>query len=100
MALQLLFASAVTTLLVIISIFVMRRLRTSQTPEAAKKPKQVDLINSFPEPTVLSKTLALVLPNSVILPHDAAAFQQSMKAYWAQQECEVIPACVFRPRDI
>ena len=68
--------------------------------QAAKKPKQADLITRFPEPTVLSKTLALVLPNSVILPHDAAAFQQSMKSYWAQQESEVIPACVFRPRDI
>lgn len=97
----LLTASAVTTLLlIIISIFVMRHLRASQTLQNAKKPEQADLIDSFPEPTVLIKTLASVLPDSVILPHDTIAFQQSINVYWAQQECEVIPACVCRPRDV
>ncbi len=23
-----------------------------------------------------------------------------MNSYWAQQECEVVPACVLRPRDV
>lgn len=101
MASQLLFESAATTfLLLIISIFIMRCLRTSQTLQAAKKPNHLDLTSSLPEPTMLSRNLALALPDSVIFPHDPAAFKQSMNSYWAQQECQVIPACVVRPRDV
>ena len=100
MASQLLSTSAATTLLIVISIFIMRRLRTSQTLQAAKKPNHIDLTSSLPEPTMLSKSLASALPDSIIFPHDAAAFKQSMNSYWAQQECEVIPACVVRPRDV
>ena len=100
MALQLLSASVATTLLIIISIFIMRHLPTSKTLQAAKKPDHLEFASSSPEPTMLSKSLASALPDSVIFPHDAAAFKQSMNAYWAQQECEVIPACVVRPRDV
>jgi hypothetical protein len=100
MASQLLSASAATTLLLIISILIMRRLRTSQTLPAAKKPDHLDLTSRLPEPTMLSKSLASALPDSVIFPHDAASFKQSMNSYWAQQEREVIPACVVRPRDV
>ena len=57
-------------------------------------------MSSSPEPTMLSKSLALALPDSVIFPQDIAAFKQSMNSYWAQQECEVIPACVVRPRNV
>ena len=49
---------------------------------------------------MLSKTLASALPDSVILPHNAAAFERSMNSYWAKQECEVIPVCVVRPCDV
>ncbi len=100
MAFQLLSASAATTLLIVISIFVIRHLRTLPTPQAAKKPNHLDLTSSSLEPTILSKSLAVALPDSVIFPHDAAAFKQSMNSYWAQQECEVIPACVVRPRNV
>ena len=41
-----------------------------------------------------------MLPDNVIFPHDTAAFRQSRSSYWAQQECEVIPACIVWPRDI
>lgn len=100
MASQLLSAFAVTTLLIIISIFIMRCFQPSQTLEAAKKLDQLDSTSSLPEPTMLSKSLASALPDSVIFPHDTAAFKQSMNSYWAQQECEVIPACVVRPRNV
>ena len=101
MTVQLLFTSGATILLIIISFFAVRRIRTSYTLQAAKKqPDHLDFTSSSPEPTVLSKSLASALPDSVILPHDAAVFKQSMNTYWAQQECEVIPACVVRPRDI
>lgn len=36
----------------------------------------------------------VVLPSS-----DPSAFKQSMNAYWAQQECETVPACVVRPHN-
>ncbi|KAL9638520.1 MAG: hypothetical protein Q9164_001505, partial [Protoblastenia rupestris] len=93
-------ASAATTLLIIISIFIVCRLRTSQTSQRTKKPDHLDLTSSLSESTMLSKSLALALPDSVIFPHDAAAFKQSTDSYWAQQEREVIPACVVRPRDV
>lgn len=97
---QLLAASTAMTLLIIFSIFIMRRQRTSQTLQAVDKSDQLDLMSSLPEPTMLSKNLSTALPDSVVLPHDAAAFEQLMNSYWAQQECEVIPACVVRPRDV
>lgn len=40
------------------------------------------------------------MPESVIFPQDSDAFRQSMSVYWAKQECEVVPACVVRPREI
>jgi FAD binding domain len=103
MASQLLSASAATTLflvLIISIIIIMRRLRTSQTLQDAKKHDHLDLTCSLPEPTMLSKSLASALPDSVFFPHDAAAFKQSMNSYWAQQECQVVPGCVVRPRDV
>ena len=100
MTFQLLSASAATTFFLIISIFIIRRLRFSQTLQAANKEDHLVLTNSSPEPTMLIKSLASALPDSVIFPHDSAAFKKSMNSYWAQQECEVIPACVIRPRDV
>jgi len=97
---QLLAASALTTLLIIISFFIMRWLRTSQTLQPAKKADHLDFMNGSPEPTMLSQSLASALPDSVVFPHNASAFKQSMNSYWAQQECEVIPACVVRPCDV
>ena len=100
MGFQLYSGSGATALLVIISVYIVHRLRTSYTLQAAKKPDHLDFTSSLPEPTILSKILAAVLPDSVISPHDATEFKQSMTSYWAQQECEVIPACIVRPRDI
>ena len=99
MAFQLLFAFIATILLIAFSVFTVRQ-RSSQIVQNVKDPDQPDLMSSLPEPTMLSKSLVSALPESVILPHDAVAFKQSMSSYWAQQECEVIPACVVRPRDV
>ena len=102
MASQLLSAYAATTLLIITSIFLMRRLWTSLIPQAGGKAHDPDLANNPEEPiyTSLTKNLAIALPESVILPHHVATFRQSMTSYWAQQECEVTPACVVRPCDV
>lgn len=88
MAYYLLSASAATTLLIFISILIRK---------APKKPDQLDLADNTQEPTVLARALASALPERVILPYDTAAFKRSFNAYWAQQECEVIPACVLQP---
>lgn len=78
----------------------MRRLRTLNPLQAAKKLDYLDLTSSSSEPSRVSKSLVSALPNNVIFPHDAEAFKRSMDSYWAQQECEVVPACVVRPRDL
>lgn len=85
-------------LLVITSSLIRRHLRASHVVQAAKRLEHV-LANS-PEPSTLCRRIMSVLPHSVILPRDVAAFKQSMNSYWARQECEVLPACVVRPRDI
>ena len=99
MAYQLL-STSVAAFVLVFSIFIVRRLRTSVSLQHAKKTEHVSLTRSSPEPSMLTKNLALALPESVILPHSAAAFEQSMNSYWAKQESEVIPACVVRPRNV
>jgi len=74
----------------------MRRLRSSRS----RSSHALNLANGSFEPTVLSKSLAAALPECIIFPQDTGAFKQSMNYYWAQQECEVVPACVIRARDV
>lgn len=93
---QLLAVFTVTTLLITLSILLMRR----QTSYNITKVDRLELRNNVSEPTILCKSLASVLPDAVILPHDAAAFERSMNSYWAQQECQVVPACVVQPRNV
>ena len=82
MAFQLILAFIVTTILIAISFTNTRRLRNLRALQAAQKLEPLDPTGSLPKPTVLSKTLASVLPDSVIFPHDAIAFKQSMDSYW------------------
>ncbi|RDW66556.1 hypothetical protein BP6252_10191 [Coleophoma cylindrospora] len=79
----------------IATVFIMGRLRV------VKKVNPVDLTSSVPEHAIrLRQRLALALPESVLLPHDTAAFERSRLSYWAQQAYDVVPACVVRPRDV
>ena len=96
MAFQLL-PPLIATILIFISFLVAHHRRTLQSLRNTNKPT---LMSSLPEPTKVSRSLASALPNSVILPRDTVAFNRSMNSYWAQQECEVIPACVVRPSDV
>lgn len=98
MAFELLSAAAAMTTLLVIAV--MSRLRILQNRQAATEPDHLDRVSSSLEPTMLSKSLALALPKSVIFPQDATAFKESMNSYWAQQEREVVPACVVRPCDV
>ncbi|KAF2495883.1 FAD binding domain protein [Lophium mytilinum] len=99
MEFQSLSAYTITALLLTLSTLVLRRVWLSLGLEVAKKP-DLDLTSNSLEPSMFVKRLAAALPDSVISPHDATAFRQSMNSYWAQQECEVIPACVVRPRNV
>ena len=85
MAVQLLLLSAGTTLLLIIPIFITRRLRLSKTIQAAtgKKSDLQGITSSHDEPSMLCRELISALPGNVILPRDATAFKQSMTSYWA-----------------
>lgn len=92
---------SVTIAVTLFLLFIMNRLRIFQSSrQTATEPNHQDLVNSSPEQIGLSKSLALVLPDSVVFPQDPATFKQLTNSYWAQQEREVIPACVVRPRDV
>lgn len=99
MAFHLPLAFTVTAIFITL-FFLIIRLRTSLIPQNPKKPHHLDLMSSSPEPPLVSKSLASALPDNVIFPHDFVAFRESMNSYWAKQECEVVPACVLRPRDV
>ncbi|KAK0747394.1 FAD binding domain protein [Apiosordaria backusii] len=50
-------------------------------------------------PQYIQSILSELPPGSVILQSDTAAFQQAVDANWAQQNREIVPACIVRPRD-
>jgi FAD binding domain len=99
MTTQLLSASAATTILIIISIsvFVVSRLRSSLVPSAAKKSKGLSLENTSSKVSRVTAIISSALPNRVIFEQNSIEFKKSMNSYWAQQECEIVPACVVRP---
>lgn len=65
-----------------------------------KAASELEMNLTLSEPSILAKKLVVALPDSVILPQEAEVFKQGLNAYWAQQECEVIPACIVRPRTV
>ena len=96
---QLFIASATTTLLLIASLLIARRWWKPQAAQAAKKLDEPTSANSLSETTVkLVQKLRSTFSKDVILPNDAE-FDQSTACYWAQQECEMTPACVIRPHN-
>lgn len=100
MSFHLLLAFIVTAILITLSVLTIRLLRTSLIPQTPKKSHPLDLISSSPEPSRISKSLASALPDEVFFPRDVAAFRESINSYWAKQECEVVPACILRPRNV
>lgn len=97
---QLFSASFTTLALVLVSIFLWRRLWSWQDLKNADHAEPSRIKSISIEMTRLSQKLASAIPNSVIFRQEAAAFKKSMNSYWAQQECEVTPACVVQPRDV
>jgi FAD binding domain len=101
MASQVLSANAVTALLVLIpvSMLIIGYLRRSKSQRNTKVSDELGHGTTPPKPNKLTQLLASALPESVILPQNSASFKKSMNSYWAQQECEIVPACVVRPRN-
>lgn len=86
MPFQLLSFPVATTLLVFILAVIIRRLRSPASLLAAdRKSEYVDTMVRPSEPTMLSKTLADALPDSVIFPPDVEAFTRSMNSYWVSR---------------
>lgn len=78
-----------TTFLILISIFLMRRLPFLTSTD--------NLI--FSEITRISKTLAVAHPESVIVQQSITIFNKAVSGYWTKQECEISPSCIVRPRN-
>ena len=93
-------ALAILLVILALSTLITRRLQKALFPRPKMKTDALDLMSIAAGPSMLSKCLSSALPDSVIFPHDAVAFKDSMNAYWAQQEREAVPACVVRPRDV
>lgn len=105
MALQLDSVSTVATAIVIfISAVILRYLRSWPLSNIHSRDKaghgSVHKSDWFKE-LRLTRKLASALPDCTILPCDLIAFKKATSDfYWAQQESEVIPACVIRPRNV
>jgi hypothetical protein len=102
MALSLLATSLGAVLLTSIIIFYRMQVRSSQTRRdaEARKPTHLELDANLSEAArQLRAKLLAALPDSTITSENVDSFEKSMNGYWAQQACEVAPACVVRPRN-
>ena len=101
MASQWISASAATSIAIVTAlIFLLTNyLRKAIVPKAAAMVTIPELESASGEPSKVTKVLASTLPESVIFHQENPEFKKSMNSYWAQQECEVVPACVVRPRN-
>ncbi|RYP14039.1 hypothetical protein DL767_010436 [Monosporascus sp. MG133] len=98
MASQTFYSFTVFAFVVLTSILMLRQRQASSRQQPATKPH---LLKSVP-PEQLPKyiqSLIAELPGCVILQADAAAFQEAVDYSWAQQNREIIPACIVRPRN-
>jgi hypothetical protein len=102
MAWQVLLTSVGVILVTLVFLLYRLRIRSSQTKQdhEAKKPSHLNIDASLAEPArQLREKLVAVLPESIISPESNNDFRESTNAYWAQQACEVAPACIVRPRN-
>ena len=76
----------------------LRRRQASNGQQPATKPHPLASVPPEQLPKHIQSLLA-ELPGCVILRANIAAFQQAVDYSWAQQNREIIPACIVRPRD-
>lgn len=100
MASQIFNSYTVAAFVLLTSVLILK-LRGRQTPNEqppATKPHPLASAPTEQLPKYIQSLLA-ELPGCVILQADVAAFQQAVDYSWAQQNREIIPACIVRPRD-
>lgn len=85
------------TFVALISVLIFRR----QRPVVQQLLKQYSLASVPKEqlPQYIQK-LIIEFPESVILQSDISAFQKAQDINWAQQNREIVPTCIVRPRDV
>jgi FAD/FMN-containing dehydrogenase len=95
---QIFYSYTVAAFVVLTSILMLRRIQASNGQQPATKPHLLASVPPEQLPTYIQSLLA-ELPSCVILQADVVAFQQAIDYSWAQQNREIIPACIVRPRD-
>ncbi|TVY16611.1 Bifunctional solanapyrone synthase [Lachnellula arida] len=85
---------------ILISVLIFRR-KKSPKPNGQQPVAKPHPLASVPPEQLPGyiQTLLAELPSCVILQSDVAAFQQAVDYSWAQQNREIIPACIVRPGD-
>lgn len=91
---------AATGILITLSLCAMHWLPIHPTAQAHARPNEPRFVDNLPEAEGLCKEFESAVPGDVLLSSDVATFKHSINSYWAKQECEVLPACVVRPRDV
>ena len=84
--------------MVLASILLLRRRQVSNEQQPVTKPHPLASVPPEQLPKYIQSLLS-GLPGCVILQADTAAFQEAVDYNWAQQNREIIPACIVRPRD-
>ncbi|KAJ4324524.1 hypothetical protein N0V94_001264 [Neodidymelliopsis sp. IMI 364377] len=87
----------------LVFLFILHRfrVRSSQIRRSVedKKPQSVEVPAFVSESALqLIAELRTVLPYGIIFTDQDDMFKELMNSHWAQQECEVVPACIIRPR--
>jgi FAD/FMN-containing dehydrogenase len=95
---QIFYSYAVAVFVVLASILMLRRRQASNPQQPATKPHLLASVPPEQLPNHIQSLLA-ELPDCVILQTNVEAFQQAVDYSWAQQNREIIPACIVRPRD-
>ena len=98
MILRISYSYSVAAFVVLTSFLMLRRRQAPNGQQPATKPHLLASVPTEKLPKYIQSLLA-ELPGCVILQADVAAFQQAIDYSWAQQNREIIPACIVRPRD-
>jgi hypothetical protein len=98
MASQILNSYTVAAFVVFASVLILRRIQAPSGQQRDTKPHPLANVPTEQLPKHIQNLVA-ELPDCIILQADVAAFQQAVNCSWAQQNREIIPACIVRPRD-
>lgn len=99
MALLDLYSYTTAALVILVSVLIFRRRQMPNGQQPTMKPHPLASVQPDHLPPHIQSLLA-ELPDCVILQSNVDAFQKAVDFSWAQQNREIIPACIVRPRDV